>query len=123
MYNVRWRLAYADDSVLDELLEGSSVKDVRPGAIAVQLVNWAVHPPQAFIQVFLNGEKPVVYRTKSISVNNTDARTEAVVIGRGRETDRGFDGDLWQWTPERGEEECADINIDRTAIEWLVGNA
>lgn len=122
MYNLRWRLLYADDSTADETVEGSSIKNVRPGAVAIQLVSWSGGLPRTVSQVLLNGERPVFYRRRSIDANVAGPiRTDAIVFGRGRETNEGFTGDLWKWEGDQAIN-CPRDDVDQTMIEWLVSN-
>lgn len=104
MYTTRWRLVYADDTVVDESSEGSSIRDVRPVAAELQLVRHDTAPATAFLRIPLLGERPVFYRWRGLSLDGKgETSTDWIVFGKGHIGREGnVESELWQWTPEGG---------------------
>jgi hypothetical protein len=126
MHALRWRLVYADDSVMDERPDGSTIKDTRPLAVAVQVHRWGDGDEHtAIVQVFLEGQRPVFYRRRSMTLDGKEGpRTDAIVFGRGRVRD-AIEAELWELLPDGTTIALPPDSpfADPTMVEWLVSDA
>lgn len=103
---LRWRLIYADGSILDEPEEGGTILESWPDALELHLIE----KDKAVCRVPLEGWRPIFYRERSVVANpgstnsslslgsgifgfsdndgqRLASRLDATVFGRGRDAD------------------------------------
>lgn len=117
MPEYRWRLAYKDGRILDELPDGSSIDLAWPGAITL----FVMLNEKAILQIALEGCAPIWYRRRYMDTNLkgiplSGPKTSALVFGKGIETETEIKPSLWAIIQGRCVD-CPASEIDQGVIE------
>lgn len=86
-----WRLIYPYRAIL-EPPEHASIREAPRGATGLEI---ARADGATIARVELRGYRPVFYRKHSVGLDLTDARVDASVFGRARDTGSQIDVALW----------------------------
>lgn len=119
-----WRLQYPDGTSSEDLTGKDSIRIARPGAEFLH-----IHKANGELKcstVLTENQKPVFYRVFSsevkpgreqgVPVSNLDA----VVFGRGWETDNGYACTLWAILPDGSIVDCPESYNSPTAIRLMI---
>lgn len=123
VYTTRWRLVYLDGRMIDELPQGSTIRERWPDPVELHLMDLT---GQSVMRVVLpKGSKPIFYRRRSLGVNPVTGEMDkapsldATVFGYGKEVGSEGHCKLWLWS--RGKAiDCPQEMFDQTAIESLI---